>query len=101
MSNNIDLVLGGVRITVPIAVDAQTSTQAADMVNERLKLIESQHERVNTQHFALMSAFFFAEQLIIQQRNENAQNHEILTALETITTRLYELVNALPSPSTD
>lgn len=59
----VEVVLGRMRMRVPVIVDEATTRRAVEQVNARLALVEKQSQRVDTLEFALLAALSFACEL--------------------------------------
>ena len=76
----IEVVLGRMRMRVPIIVDEPTTRRTVAQVNARLAQIEKQSHRVDTLEFALLAALSFAAELeetkhaVAQEREQLAES---------------------------
>jgi cell division protein ZapA (FtsZ GTPase activity inhibitor) len=59
----VDVVLGRMRLKVPMIVDQETTLRIAQKVNARLEEVEKQSDRVDSHAFALIAAMSFAAEL--------------------------------------
>ncbi|MBI3119824.1 MAG: cell division protein ZapA, partial [Candidatus Hydrogenedentes bacterium] len=55
--------LGNAKLRIPVFRDEVTTRTLAQQVSERLKKIEGESERIDTQAFALRAAFEFAAEV--------------------------------------
>lgn len=105
----IEAVVGGMRLRVPIIVDAETTQSIVDRVNERLKQIQSQSTRIDTYAFAVLAAVSFAgeaEELTRQREIEHKQadkerdqeTRELLSALGDINKGLRNVLRKIREP---
>jgi len=105
----IEAVVGGMRLRVPVIVDAETTQSVVDRVNERLKQIQSQSTRIDTYAFSVLAAVSFAGEVEeLTRRSENAQRQadkerdqetrELLSALGDINKALRNVLRKVREP---
>lgn len=94
-AETIEVKLAGRRLVVPVVGDETTTRQAAEWVNERLRHIEDESTRVDTQVFALRSALHFAAELVQLREEAEQDNRQLIKALDSIASALRGLVDEL------
>jgi len=72
--------LGGKSVEVPVYRDNLATLKLAALINERLKAIESQSGRIDTQAFALETAYAFAAEA--QRLTDEADADRVSTLKE-------------------
>jgi len=93
-----DVRLGGVPIKVPIVVDAETTEGIVAQVNERFKQIESQGGKINTQVYALLTAYQFAVDVFTLRRKMEADESDLIRALDKLNASLQTAFAEIESP---
>jgi cell division protein ZapA (FtsZ GTPase activity inhibitor) len=85
--------VGGMRIRVPLYRNEETTLYIVEQVNQRLKEIEEQSTRIDSQRFALQAAFSFAAELAQAEADRSDDSREMATALDRIATSLQRLLD--------
>lgn len=83
--------VGGKTVHSPVFEDVHTTRELAKQVTERLKAIESESDRIDTQAFALTAAISFAHEASRLRNEQEADTQDILKALDELTQRLRKL----------
>jgi cell division protein ZapA (FtsZ GTPase activity inhibitor) len=73
----IEVMLGRIRMKVPVIVDEATTLRAVDAVNARLDEIEKQSQRVDTFEFALLASLSFAGELEQTKHSVAAEREQL------------------------
>lgn len=81
-------------LTVPIVDDAKTTLALAEALDARLAEIEEQTGRVDTQLFALLTAFQFAGDLHRLRRERDEEQRELVKLLDQLAERLNGIADA-------
>ena len=84
--------LGRKTIEVPVYEDSRATLKLADLVNERLKAIEAESGRIDTQAFALEAAFAYAAEAQALADTAGADRVEMLKELERLSKAIDKLV---------
>ena len=71
----VEVLVGRMRLKVPVVVDEATTLRVAEQVSARLEEIESKSTRVDSLHSALVSAMSFAGELETE-RLQAADDHK-------------------------
>ena len=95
----LEVTLAGVRVKVPLYRDEKSTLALAETVNARFKQLEAQGAKVNTQLFALQTAFSFAVDLAENQESANIADHDLLKALDKIEATLQATLAEITAPS--
>jgi cell division protein ZapA (FtsZ GTPase activity inhibitor) len=95
----LEVTLAGVRVKVPLYRDDMSTLAIAETVNARFKHLEAQGAKVNTQLFALQTAFSLAVDLAQSQESANAADHDLLRALDKIEATLQATLAEIAAPS--
>ncbi len=80
-------------LRVPVCVDERTTQTLAEAVTKRFKSIEEAAGRIDTQAFALQTAYEFAAQLHMLRQHAAEDERTLTVALDTIAERLATLIN--------
>jgi len=86
--------VGGVRLALPIVDDVDTTRRIAARVNDRLREIEAESDRIDTHRFALLAAVSFATEVEECQRKHDQDTRDLLKALNRLLTSLRALLDA-------
>ena len=89
--------VAGVTLDLPLHKDPETTEQIARQVTERIREIEDNSTRIDTQAFALTAAVSFAIDLAESKADQEAETAETVKALSAILARLDEIVAAYGS----
>ncbi len=84
--------IGGKSIHVPVYRDRETTLRLVRRVNERLKAIEADSDRIDTQAFALEAALSFAAELDAAEADMEAEQTEIFNELDRLSKTVDKLV---------
>ncbi len=84
--------LGGKTVEVPLYRDSRATLKLAERLNERLKAIEAQSGRIDTQAFALEAAFTFAAEAQRLGDDADADRVTTLKELERLSKTIDRLV---------
>ncbi|HIJ66528.1 MAG TPA: cell division protein ZapA [Candidatus Hydrogenedentes bacterium] len=87
--------IAGVPIQVPIYTDIEHTRRIIDIVNDRLRDIESSSSRIDTQAFALLAAVSFAAEVEDLAKAAERDDREVLVALDAILDGLRDLIREL------
>jgi len=87
-----DAKIAGATLSVPIVKDQETTAAIVQTVNERLRQIEAQSAKINTQHFALLAAYSFASEVEELRQQANDHEREFLTELDVLLTKLKAIL---------
>jgi hypothetical protein len=93
-----DVRLGGVPIKVPVVIDDETTEAIVAQVNERLKLVEAQGGKINTQVYALQTAYQFAVDLFTLRKKMEADESDLIRALDKLNASLQTAFAEIESP---
>lgn len=91
-NGHIQVQVGGKTIRVPVYRDRETTQRLVRRVNERLKAIEQESDRIDTQAFALEAAIAFAAELDEAEADIEAEQTELFTALDRLSKTVDQLV---------
>ena len=86
--------IANAKISVPLHKDANTSKKISEEVSERIREIEDETGRIDTQAYALRAAFEFAAKAHAQQEGHEKDIAEFIKALDAIQSRLREIGEA-------
>jgi len=86
-----NIFIAGKKVQIPIYQDLKETQRIADLVTERMKKIEVDAERIDTQAFALQAAFEFATEMLAAQEELEADQRELLKALDSVFAHLKQL----------
>jgi cell division protein ZapA (FtsZ GTPase activity inhibitor) len=87
--------IGGKTVSVPIYRDEATTLRIVEKVNRRLQEIEEESPRIDTQAFALQTAFSFAADVArIESAAENDEQN-LIRALTKLQRALGETLKTL------
>ena len=106
----IDINLAHMPLKIPVIGDPETTRHIAQIVNERLELIEKESNYIDTHRYALEAAMHFAAELeqtkqayaeyIAQaEAEEKLENRDILVALDKIAENLRAILENAQSPA--
>lgn len=96
-SNRMRVEVGGVKLTVPVFQDRETTLGIVEQVNQRLAEIESKSQRIDTQAFALEAAFSFAARAAELEQNTRRETSEVLVSLTRLSASLKALLDEAPA----
>jgi len=97
--DKIQLKVGSLPLPIPIYDDERTTRQIVKQVNDRLRQIEDESERVDTLAFALQAAVAFAADLHRARAEHAEENKDILVALHAIVESLRHIRDHAPAPT--
>lgn len=83
--------VAGLTLNVPIYVDEATTDELVRKVTERIKQIEQESERVDTQAYAVLAALAFAAELRAEQDLREQHEADLLRSLRKVTEALRSL----------
>lgn len=83
--------IANVSMRVPVCVDEETTRGIVEALNARIKQIEEKAPRIDTQAFALQTAYEAAVDLYLLRRDQERDIRELGVALDGIATQLSEL----------
>jgi len=92
-ANSMRLRLGNMLVEVPIHRDEETTLWLVERVNQRLREIEQQSPVIDSQRFALLAAYAFAQEAL-ELEDEVA---EMAAAFEELDGELSEILGELGS----
>ena len=84
--------IGGKTVTVPVFKDEQTTLRIVDLVNRRIQNIEENSPRIDTQAFALQTAYSFAVDLARAEAAEAEDEGELVQALTKLQLALGDVL---------
>ncbi|HOJ32307.1 MAG TPA: cell division protein ZapA [Candidatus Hydrogenedentes bacterium] len=84
--------IAGVNLRVPVCQDESTTKRIVELVNKRLKEIESASSRIDTQKFALLAAYSFATELQDLMDRQAQEERSLARLLEEVGKSLRELL---------
>lgn len=87
--------IANTKLQVPLVVDAETTRAIAAQVNARFAEYEAQTGRIDTQRFALLTAFAFAAEAHLSTQQEAEDERAILSALEALHESLQKTIGRL------
>lgn len=87
--------IGGKTVSVPIYRDEPTTLSLIELVNQRLEEIEASSPRVDTQAFALQTAYAFAVDIARLEAAASAEEDELVQALSRLQTALADVLKTL------
>ena len=85
--------IAGVTLSVPVSHDDETTAAIVQSVNDRLRQINAESTKINTQHFALLAAYSFASEVQELRRQAKDQEREFLTKLDDLLTKLKSIID--------
>ena len=88
----IEVKLGGKTVSVPIYRDRRTTLRLVRRVTEKLKQIEADSPRIDTQAFALDAALSFAAESAQAEILRESESKEVFKELDHISRELDALV---------
>ncbi len=94
-AETISVRIGNQNISVPVFIDQETTLQIADMLNERLQVIENQSTRIDSHRFALLAAMHFACEWEGLKRQTSQETKELVKALSRISDSLQQIIESL------
>lgn len=94
----IEVRLGGIRLTVPVYQDPHTTKKLVADVNQRIKAIEKRSKRIDTQAFALQAALSFAAELEKTKSLKEDETKDTLIELDHLSKSLQKLVTEFALP---
>jgi cell division protein ZapA (FtsZ GTPase activity inhibitor) len=84
--------VGGITLPVPIYVDEATTDDLIRKVNRRMKELEDESGRIDTQAYALLTALAFAEEARAERERSETQQADLLRTLKKLTEALRSLL---------
>jgi len=84
--------LGGKSLEVPVYRDMRATQKLIERLNQRLKDIEAQSGRIDTQAFALEAAYTFAVEAQRLADDVEAERHETVKELDRLSKAVDKLV---------
>lgn len=87
--------MGGKTVTVPVYRDEATTLRIVGQVNQRLEEIEESSPRIDTQAFALQTAYTFAVELARAQSEADADEQDCQQALGRLAQSIKETLAVL------
>jgi cell division protein ZapA (FtsZ GTPase activity inhibitor) len=84
--------LGGKTVEVPVFKDTRATLRLAEVVNEKLKAIEAESGRIDTQAFALETAFAYAAEAQSLADAADAHRVEVLKEFDRLSKSMDKLV---------
>lgn len=81
-------------IEVPIVVDEPTTERIASQVEQHFRQLEEQSTRIDSQRFALMSAFYFAAAHHQAEMKAADDERALLSALDALNEKLHTMAQA-------
>lgn len=84
--------IAGTVVELPLAPDEASTAQIAEKVTERFREIEAASPRIDTQKFALQTAFSFAAELERLTADREEEARELVHALAGLAGRLEDLI---------
>jgi cell division protein ZapA (FtsZ GTPase activity inhibitor) len=84
-------------VDVTICGDAETTERLAREVTARFREIEADSARIDTQAFALQTAYTYAVELQEAQQQASEDTRDLVKALDVIASRLRDLLEVLES----
>ncbi len=91
--SRIEVTIAGIRLRIPICVDAKTTLALAQRVSERIKQIEAEASKIDTQAFALQAAMSFAAELEESRHDRVEETAQTLKALDSLAVALEGLAS--------
>ena len=91
--NHLNVNIANVALSVPIHENTETTKRIVANLEAKLRQIEDQSTRVDSQAFALQLAYEYAVQLQTLQKDKEQDNKDMLIALDALQSKLHELVN--------
>ncbi|GMV91548.1 MAG: hypothetical protein AMXMBFR82_13260 [Candidatus Hydrogenedentota bacterium] len=91
--------MGGKTVTVPVYRDEATTLRIVGRVNQRLGEIEESSPRIDTQAFALQTAYTFAVELARAESEADADEQDCLQALGRLAQALKETLAVIKGKS--
>lgn len=95
----LEVKLGGKTVHVPVYKDEQTTLRIVEHVNQRLAEIEEASPRIDTQAFALQTAYLFALDVEHAHAEEAEDEADLIRALTRLQLSLKEVLNELSPPA--
>ncbi len=89
---NTEIMLGRLKLKVPVYKSAEFTQKIADEVTKRLQEIESQSDRIDTQAFALSAAMSYAIEVAKARDEASSDTRQMLLALNRISEALRDLL---------
>ncbi len=87
----VQIKIGNATMRVPVCVDEETTLEIVQRVNQRLKQVEEKATRIDTQAFALQTAYELAADLYLSEREHERDVRDLAKALDKIATQLSAL----------
>ena len=91
----VEVILANRRVAVPVIGDEENTRRLAEIVNERLRTVEADSDRVDTQIFALKTALYLAADLDQIEDDRAEENRQLVKALSAVADALRELAEEL------
>ncbi len=89
--NKASLKINKIPVVLPIHVDLDTTTRLAGQVEERMKRLEKESGTVDTQRFAVQTAYEFAAEMYDLEKRHEQDVHDLVKALEHVASQLKNL----------
>ncbi len=89
----VEITIAGVKLIVPIYKSKAQTLQIAKQLNQRIRAIEEQSNRIDTQRFALEAGMWFATELAKARDGAVEQEAGLIKILERIGSSLTELID--------
>ncbi|HPK00476.1 MAG TPA: cell division protein ZapA [Candidatus Hydrogenedentes bacterium] len=84
--------VAGVSLNLPVYGTPEETEELATLVTERIKQIESDSTRIDTQAYALSAAVHFAAEASQASKRHQDELDEIATALTALLARLNDII---------
>lgn len=89
--NHMDTQIAGKTISVPVYDTTEHTRALVSRVNERLKEIEAESDRIDTQAFALRTALSFAAELAAYEQDVEEGETELYNQLDELNRKIDAL----------
>ena len=89
--------IGNHTVDVPIYKDTESTKKLAFEIGEKLGEIEASSQRIDTQAFAIRTAYAYAAELEEAREAAKVDDRELVKALDAIMTRLRKLLDGIDS----
>ena len=90
--DRIEVKVGGKTVSVPVYQDRRTTLRLVQRLDAKLKEIEAESPRIDTQAFALEAALAFAAELADTETLHETESKEVFKELDQISKELDLLV---------
>ena len=90
----------GIPVLLPVHIDEETTAALVQEVEDRFKRIEDESDTVDTQRFALQTAYEYAIELYEMEARQKQDTNDLVKVLERIVQELKDLTKRfhLPPP---